>query len=522
MADDKKFKLHPFLQLWDVVSGFFTAQANTVWKGFINNLVEFTRILIEWLEKYWVLSGENFVEWTLDDFEKSGWIDAETKDDLKRFTKYPFPFNVIFGIFTSMTLHLSYIKTLLPAITADIGRHLRKKYRPENAQPREMIPASFIAPELQPVLRKVLEEAGFPDDQIDLLFVSMYKMYDENMIRELYLRGVLDEAKMFERMRENGYTDTRIKEMVQAWSIIPGPSDLFHLVAKEAFEPDMIEHYGYDEEFPVEQSKWLRMQGISDYWAKKYWYAHWETPSIQQGFEMLHRGVIDYKELNDLFRTIEIPPFWREKLTEIAFMPYTRVDTRRMHKTGTLTTDELMKAYMDVGYNEERALKMTEFTIQYNNSSGKSLTKSQIINGFDEYILTYEEAKGMLIMLKYGEDEADFLLTFADYERTKAYQKEVIKTIKKRNLLGLLTHGQSEDELNKLNLPAEKVEVLLDQWKLARYDAMKVPSKTDLDAFLSNKIIDENTYRQEMYKLGYADKYINWYIEAKGKERVGE
>lgn len=519
MADNEKWHFTPFQDLWEVVSGFFIAQFNNVWQGAVDNMLRFTSMIIEWLESYWSKIGDKFIAWYLDDFQKKGWIDEDTKQDLKRLSNYSFPFNILFGVWTALTLNVTYLKTLLPAMAADVGRHLRKKYRPENAQPREMIPASFIAPELTPVLRKVLEEAGFPDDQIDLLFVSMYKMYDENMIRELYLRGVLDEDKMFERMRENGYTDTRIKEMVQAWPIIPGPNDLFHLVAKEAFEPDIIKHYGYDEEFPADQIKWLRMQGISDEWARKYWYAHWDTPSIQQGFEMLHRGVIDYKELNDLFRTIEIPPFWRDKLTKIAFVPFTRVDTRRMHKLGTLSTEELIKTYMDVGYDYDRAVKMTDFTVKYNNSSGKSLTKGQIVNGFDEYILTYDEAKGMLVELKYDSNEADFLLTFAEYERTKKYQAEVVKTIKKRNLLGLLTPGQSKDELNKLNLPAEKVEVLLDQWKLARYDAMKVPSKTDLDAFLTSKIIDENTYRQEMYKLGYADKYIDWYIKAKGKDR---
>ncbi|GAG82311.1 unnamed protein product [marine sediment metagenome] len=89
----------------------------------------------------------------------------------------------------------------------------------------------------------------------------------------------------------------------------------------------MIEHYGYADEFPEDQVKWLKMQGLSKEWALKFWYAHWDTPSIQHGFEMFHRQhpddptkkIIDRKELDDLFRTIEIPPFWREKLTQVCF-----------------------------------------------------------------------------------------------------------------------------------------------------------------------------------------------------------
>ncbi|GAH93918.1 unnamed protein product, partial [marine sediment metagenome] len=44
---------------------------------------------------------------------------------------------------------------------------------------------------------------------------------------------------------------------------------------------------------------------------------HWSLPSPSQGFEMLHRGVIDEAELNMLLRALDIMPFWREKLTKV-------------------------------------------------------------------------------------------------------------------------------------------------------------------------------------------------------------
>ena len=81
------------------------------------------------------------------------------------------------------------------------------------------------------------------------------------------------------------------------------------MVAKEAFEPDIYTTLGLDEEFPSEQVKWLEDQGISEEWARKYWIAHWDQPSIGQGFEMLHRGVIGPATLDMLFRAIEIPSF---------------------------------------------------------------------------------------------------------------------------------------------------------------------------------------------------------------------
>ncbi|GAI84798.1 unnamed protein product, partial [marine sediment metagenome] len=76
--------------------------------------------------------------------------------------------------------------------------------------------------------------------------------------------------------QELGYTDTRIKEIIQAWSIIPGPADILHMVAKEAFEPDAVKLMGLEDEFPTEQVSWLAKQGLSEFWAMKYWASHWE------------------------------------------------------------------------------------------------------------------------------------------------------------------------------------------------------------------------------------------------------
>ncbi|GAI76102.1 unnamed protein product, partial [marine sediment metagenome] len=252
---------------------------------------------------------------------------------------------------------------------------------------------------------------------------------------------------------------------------------------------DMIAHYGYDEEFPEDQVKWLKAQGLSEDWARKYWYAHWETPSIQQGFEMVHRGVIDFKELNDLFRTIEIPPFWRDKLTEIAFLPFTRVDVRRMHKLGVLTDDELMYAYMDAGYAEDKAIKMMEFTKAYNAENEISLTKAQILSGFSDYILTDGEAGDMLVLLGFSADEAGFLISYEEYKRDVKLQTEIIKSTKKRFLLGLEDITATSDTLNQQNLSSKKIDVLLDSWQLEKYDKLKVPTKAELARFLKSNII---------------------------------
>ncbi|GAG30498.1 unnamed protein product, partial [marine sediment metagenome] len=247
-------------------------------------------------------------------------------------------FNVIALVFTAG----GYMKSVGEIVNTPALRNLNAEMSPNLPREEHLLKAAFIAPERIKEVRNQLRLSGFSEDSIDLMFISNYALYDVNTVRDLYLRKAIDTDMMFVRMREIGFTDTRTKEIVQSWELIPGPSDLFHLVAKEAFEPGMIKEMGLDVEFPEEQVKWLEAQGLSRYWAEKYWAAHWDIPSLGQGFDMLHRrvshgvSVIDEAQLDMLYRAAEIPPFWRDKLTAIAYNPFTRVDVRRMHDIGVL------------------------------------------------------------------------------------------------------------------------------------------------------------------------------------------
>lgn len=506
------------------------------WDALTNaNFLTADKIISRMSLAYWEWVGKNFkrvsdwwngIEAKLWDeqvevWQKRGWIDEDTAIDFLALKATNFPLNIFILGITYVSVHITFLKQLMYVSGADLRRKMFSKYEPEDVPAREIITAAFIAPEKTTAIRQIMMNQGYPEEQIDLMFLAMYRIYDENVIRNLYLRGVLSEENLFERMRELGYTDTRIKEMVQGWPVIPNVADLFHLVAKEAFEPDIIEHYGYADEFPEEQVKWLKMQGLSKDWALKFWYAHWDTPSIQHGFEMLHRQdpdnpekkIIDYKELNDLFRTIEIPPFWRDKLTKIAFMPYTRVDVRRMHKAGVLTDEELQLSYEDLGYDYKHALAMVNFTKKFNTQADKDLTRAEIVKGYSEGLILIEDAKQLLVNMGYSEDEAVYLTTYEEYKKDKGLQDLMLKNIQQRFEGNLLTEPETRERLNTLNLSGNHIDILMDKWQINRFEDMKIPSKADLGKMFANEVIDEPRYREEMFKLGYNPEYIDWYLQ---------
>lgn len=455
-----------------------------------------------------------------NDLVAKGLVDQATADRLKPLSLYPFPWGNILPMLAILQVKMADLKSIMEIYSLDKQYDIMAQVTPHPAPVDALVRSMIIDPGRATENRVELKKHGYSELQIDNIILAHYRTVDEGTLRTQYLRGIIDESRLYERMRELGYTDQRTSEIVQTWVLLPGPQDLFAMVAKEAFEPDMYIPLGLAEEFPTEQLQHLEKQGISRGWAEKYWIAHWDQPSIGQGFEMLHRGVIDNETLDLLFRAIEIPSFWRDKLTKIAYNPYTRVDTRRMHDLGVLTDEELIRSYMDQGYDSEKALKMANFTIRFNLEHEQQLTRSAIMESFREDLITRSESVMLLTEQGYSDILIDYYLELEEFSRDKKIRDQKIDNIRERYLLSQITVSAARDQLNQLDLRGEKVDSLIETWTLDAYKYETIPSKSDLDNFLIKGIITEGRYRDYMARYGFTPLMIDWYLQSIEGDRV--
>lgn len=506
---------------WKAQTSFFTAGFKTVWGGFLQLVPKVLTLFWNSVNEFLGNVETKVWEKTFSSYKESGMISEEAYQSILKIKDTGWPWDKLLYIYLNYTLAKDLIFLHAEPSSELVRQGLNKSYRQNLPYFSEILQAAFVAPEKTGEVKEVLKRSGMSDEAIDLLFLSRYRLYSEFEIRTLYLRGVLDTDQMFMRMRELGYTDTRIRELVQSWEIIPPVSDLITMVAKEAFEPDFIRKIGLDAEFPTEQVEWLNKQGISTDWALKYWYAHWDQPSVQMGMEMLHRDVIDEEELDLLFRAQEIPPFWRDKLTKIAYAPYTRVDIRRMHDLGVVGDEELIRAYKDIGYDDEKATNMAIFTIKYNRQKERDLTRGQIVNTYADSMISKQDAIDLLVNLDYSEAQAEYMLMYEDWKTQLDYQEDIIKNIEDKYVNNLITSLEAHNGLGKLNLPAERISILMDKWETKRLKDVKLPSKTDLDKFYTNNVISKDEYYTYMRKLGYPPVIVGWYEKIVEKKKEG-
>ena len=259
--------------------------------------------------------------------------------------------------------------------------------------------------------------------------------------------------------------------------------------------------------------------------AERFWFAHWVLPSLGQGFAMFHRlrdpdsdTFFSLDDLRNLVKTQDISPFFRDRLIEIAFRPLTRVDVRRMFRDGTLDRDQVLSAYRDLGFSEESAELMTEWTVKNARQAQKDLTRTNIIKGYKRKMFTRPEALEGLERIGYDEDEAGFFVAMADFEIAEALQDQVLDTVEFRFVEGIITQSQVFDEIGSLNLPAQQVEELLLVWNLKRQRKARLPTRGEIEDLYRRGIVEAVEVTDLMKARRYPERVIDWYVERLDEE----
>ena len=360
---------------------------------------------------------------------------------------------------------------------------------------------------------------GWDKERIDSIVEVMRPLVDEFNLVTLWRRGVLPDTGLVSELHKRGWTDERIEQLKKVSELIPNVGDLIAMAVREAWNDEVSERFEYDADFPAEVGEWTAKQGMAPEWAKRYWRAHWQIPSVMQGFEMFQRlrpgrSTVQFTEadLQSLMQTADIPKFFRERLTKVAYLPFTRVDIRRMYSAGVIDETEVLESYKDIGYDDEHAQRLTDWTTQDTKTEDRGLTADVFLGAYKRGVFTRDEALTNLQDIGYSAEDAEIKLSLADYDIQQALLKDETARVKQLYVAGEYTAEDVYAQLGKFNLPAEQVQALLLSWDIAARSKVKLPSENELEDFYERNIITRDELLEGMKKLGFVDKYTPWYL----------
>lgn len=374
-----------------------------------------------------------------------------------------------------------------------------------------------------------MERQGLNKDRSEALYKGSEVLLNGYEIIALWRRGALSEENRDHELSVAGFTPDKIVKLIDVTAQIPSAMDVISFAVREVYSPAIAEAHGQYEGFEAvlaEADPDIKATGMSPETFRKYWAAHWALPSMRQGYEMLHRDVITTEELDRLMVALDIMPFWRDKLRAISYAPYTRVDVRRMHKLGIVDESGLVRAYLDLGYDQERAEGLAAFTVLYNadpeeaeqteedkeTKREKEATTGAVIKAYTTDLITQPEAEDYLRALGYKDSAVALYMANAAYTVEDDITDERLKVIHEAFVRRIYDHPTTVGKLGALNLPGKQIEALLERWDIEKDAKTSRPSKKELFDFYGAKVITLDTLRGELEAHGYTDRYVSWYL----------
>lgn len=365
-----------------------------------------------------------------------------------------------------------------------------------------------------------IRKEGFSQGDAQNMWISSLQVPNELDLLVMWLREIITEDEFNDAMGWRGWDAGWTERMKATGKLLPPIQDLISMAVREAFTPAAVTEFGLDQDFPEEFAFWAKQQGVSRDWAEKYWSAHWALPSVQMGYEMLHRGVITQQQLEALMKALDIVPAWRKNLIAISFSNYTRVDIRRMHKLGVLTEQEVQRAYLDLGYDEAKAANLTRFTVQLNTPSRadeaktiSDLTRAQIVGFYTDGVITRDQAERLLRVAGFIDPVIELHLDSADLDLERDERKAARDLIIEQAKAGVINFDEAQDQLARIGLETVEMQKALNVLTRAQAAQTKLPSKADLAKFLKAGILNEPEYVSSMQNQGYSALWAGRFLQ---------
>ena len=454
----------------------------------------------------------------LRDFLTGIGIPAAQAEPIALAAKQAMPQTFAFSAFAMGMLVPFLIGPMVSAILQPVTQKLSQKVSQEIKQalisPADAINARFREEIDEGHFAEDMTKAGFDAERIDILLRSSRRLLDLGQMFRWWLRDIISEDQLDQMLGWQRISDEDQARLKESVFFIPPVGDLIRMAVREVFSPEIRERFGQDEGFPAEFATFGKQQGVSEFWAKAYWAAHWVLPSAQQGFEMLHRKVIESDDLDLLLRAQDVMPFWREKLVAIAFNPLTRVDLRRMHKLGLLTVEQLQARYEDLGFNTENAELMVQFTLAFNvddtteaEAEIEGLTRGTVVNMFEDGILAEGEALQILELMGLSGRVASLFIEQRKFEIARAERSALIESVISLVGGGVINFPTAQDSLASIGLTATEI-AKATQRIIAKFRGRRrLPTPVQLEKMLQLDIIDETLWRETMGGLDFPDDW---------------
>lgn len=249
---------------------------------------------------------------------------------------------------------LRNLTAVLPSVTDMVRFAVREVYDPASRSALDLdaeLPGAFV---------QDAQNLGLSADRAGQYWAAHWELPSYEQGAQMLFRTNLGAAGFSGLLKALDYAPTWRDKLEEIARPIPPLSDMIRFAVRDVYTPATVNTFGLDEDFPAVFAEQAALHGMEPPYPQQYWMAHWRLPSAQQGYRMLWRDELNPQQLDVLLKALDYPPFFRQKLANIAHLVPGRIDLKRMLKHDILNRQQVKAGYVRLGYTDSDAERLTQ------------------------------------------------------------------------------------------------------------------------------------------------------------------
>lgn len=225
---------------------------------------------------------------------------------------------------------------------------------------------------------------------------------------------------------------------------------------------------------------------------------------------LLRRGKVTEAQVKAALRQSRMKDEYIDDALQLRYVYPGLFEVRTLLVDGDLTPKQATEALLYDGYTPEFVKAIVKAASAQSVGAGKQLTLAFYSDLYLEGMISETDFTEELKDMGYVNEQATLILAFLNNKLLLSSRSTAVSRVRSNYLGHKITNQQAKDELNKLEITANTVERLLDEWGIVlvveqkKLTAAEVLDYWQLNGFSDNQVDNTQAALEYLYSLGYS------------------
>lgn len=237
-----------------------------------------------------------------------------------------------------------------------------------------------------------------------------------------------------------------------------------------------------------------------------------QPPGIEFASEAYNRGFITAEQFKAMFLESRIKNRYLPLLEQMRTRLIPQETARLLFRQGVYTEEQALKTLLAHGFSPEDAAALLAVERTRADDSTRDLTRSQIVDMYEERMFTADEAMQTLTGMGYSVDDAQSMLELAELQRLRKFINSATSKVRAAYTSGKIDEIEASSALDMLGIPNETRDDYMALWDIERTTISKTLTAAQIRQAFNRELISRDNALLRLTSQGYdqtdADLYL--------------